>query len=77
MCHIQCARTDQEQNLEVVQHPNRNIYYRAMKDIPPNTELLVWYGHSVEQYMGIPLQGLPNRPTKWFERLPNVKEPSK
>lgn len=57
MCYIQCARTDQEQNLEVVQHPSGNIFYYAMKDIPPNQELLAWYGSTVDLFLGIPQNG--------------------
>ena len=57
MCYIQCARTDQEQNLEVVQYPSGNIFYYAMKDIPPNQELLVWYGSTVNLFLGIPQNG--------------------
>ena len=66
MCYIQCARTDQEQNLEVVQHPSGNIFYYAMKDIPPNQELLVWYGSTVDLFLGIPQNG--------FSKLNNIPQ---
>ncbi|KAL5011847.1 hypothetical protein ScPMuIL_010398 [Solemya velum] len=54
---VQCARTEQEQNLEIFQL-GRDIYYRATKDIPPDQELLVWYGASHNLYMGIPCAAL-------------------
>lgn len=57
MCYIQCARSDQEQNLEVVQHPDESIFYYALQDIPPNQELLVWYGSTIECFLGIPQKG--------------------
>ena len=57
MCYIQCARSDQEQNLQVVQHPDDSIFYYALKDIPPNQELLVWYSSAVECFLGIPQSG--------------------
>uniref|UniRef100_A0A7M5TXW5 PR domain zinc finger protein 12 n=2 Tax=Clytia hemisphaerica TaxID=252671 RepID=A0A7M5TXW5_9CNID len=57
MCYIQCARSDQEQNLEVVQHPDSSIFYYALKDVPPNQELLVWYSSAVECFLGIPQSG--------------------
>ncbi|KAK3087347.1 hypothetical protein FSP39_004918 [Pinctada imbricata] len=50
---VQCARSEEEQNLEVVQIGS-DIYYRANKDIAPEEELLVWYGSSSYMYMGIP-----------------------
>lgn len=31
------------------------IFYEACKDIRPHTELLVWYGDSYVQFMGIPV----------------------
>ncbi|XP_064617035.1 PR domain zinc finger protein 12-like [Liolophura sinensis] len=52
--HVQCARNDQEQNLEIVQTGNK-ILYRATKAIPPDQELLVWYSQSQYTYLGIPL----------------------
>ena len=33
-----------------------NIYYRAFKDIPEGTELLVWYDDNYPQHLGIPLE---------------------
>ena len=57
MCYIQCARSDQEQNLQVIQHPDDSIFYYALKDIPPNQELLVWYSSAVECFLGIPQNG--------------------
>jgi hypothetical protein len=31
------------------------IYYEACKDITEGTELLVWYGDTYMQFMGIPI----------------------
>ena len=54
LCYVRCSRYDQEQNLETVQIDD-NIYYRAVKDIPPHQELLVWYGNTTNQFLGIPV----------------------
>ena len=54
MRFIRCARHKGEQNLFAFQY-NGNIYYRAFKDIPTGTELLVWYDEKYPMYMGIPL----------------------
>ncbi|KAJ8346789.1 hypothetical protein SKAU_G00281900 [Synaphobranchus kaupii] len=56
MTYIKCARTDQEQNLEVVQIGS-SIFYKAVETIPPDHELLVWYGNSYNTFLGIP--GIP------------------
>ena len=32
-----------------------NIYYVVYKDIPMGAELLVWYGETYMQFMGIPV----------------------
>ncbi|KAG5272573.1 hypothetical protein AALO_G00167000 [Alosa alosa] len=57
MTYIKCARNEQEQNLEVVQIGS-SIYYKALETIPPDQELLVWYGNSHNTFLGIP--GVPN-----------------
>eukprot|EP00794_Sanderia_malayensis_P015637 gene15637-17216_t len=54
LCYVRCARFDQEQNLEIVQIKDK-IFYRAIKDIPPHQELLVWYSFAVQQFLGIPV----------------------
>ncbi|XP_061118045.1 PR domain zinc finger protein 12-like [Conger conger] len=56
MTYIKCARTEQEQNLEVVQLGS-SIFYKAVQTIPPDQELLVWYGNSHNTFLGIP--GVP------------------
>ncbi|XP_041755437.1 PR domain zinc finger protein 12-like isoform X2 [Coregonus clupeaformis] len=56
MTYIKCARNEQEQNLEVVQIGS-SIFYRAAGTIPPDQELLVWYGNSHNTFLGIP--GVP------------------
>ncbi|XP_032993756.1 PR domain zinc finger protein 12 isoform X2 [Lacerta agilis] len=53
MTYIKCARNEQEQNLEVVQIGN-SIFYKAIEMIPPDQELLVWYGNSHNTFLGIP-----------------------
>ncbi|XP_029108865.1 PR domain zinc finger protein 12 [Scleropages formosus] len=57
MTYIKCARNEQEQNLEVVQ-VSGSIFYRAVQTIPPDQELLVWYGNSHNTFLGIP--GVPS-----------------
>ena len=44
----------------VFQYGN-NIYYRAVRDIPAGTELLVWYNNNYTQFLGVPF-GLRNVP---------------
>ncbi|MED6287080.1 PR domain zinc finger protein 12 [Characodon lateralis] len=56
MTYIKCARNEQEQNLEVVQIGS-GIFYKAVETIPPDQELLVWYGNSHNTFLGIP--GIP------------------
>ncbi|XP_061657310.1 PR domain zinc finger protein 12-like [Syngnathoides biaculeatus] len=56
MTYIKCARNEQEQNLEVVQIGS-SIYYKAVETIPPDQELLVWYGNTHNTFLGIP--GVP------------------
>uniref|UniRef100_A0A3Q3ERY6 PR domain zinc finger protein 12 n=1 Tax=Labrus bergylta TaxID=56723 RepID=A0A3Q3ERY6_9LABR len=56
MTYIKCARNEQEQNLEVVQIGS-SIFYKAVETIPPDQELLVWYGNSHNTFLGIP--GIP------------------
>ena len=51
---VNCARYGKEQNLGVVQK-NSQIFYEVLEDIPPGTELLVWYGDTYADYMGLPL----------------------
>ncbi|XP_041958230.1 PR domain zinc finger protein 12b [Alosa sapidissima] len=53
MTYIKCARNEQEQNLEVVQIGS-SIFYKAVETIPPDQELLVWYGNTHNTFLGIP-----------------------
>ena len=55
MRFIACARNNSEQNLYAFQYCG-NIYYRAFKEIPPGTELLVWYDDIYPQNLGVPLK---------------------
>ncbi|XP_022088906.1 PR domain zinc finger protein 14-like [Acanthaster planci] len=54
LCFVNCARHSQEQNLVATQN-GEYIYYEACKDIPRGSELLVWYGDSYDQFLGIPV----------------------
>ena len=54
MYFIQYARSPGEQNLMAVQHSDK-LFFRAMRDIFEDEELLVWYDkHQYDLYMGIP-----------------------
>ncbi|XP_032239600.1 protein glass [Nematostella vectensis] len=53
MRFIRCARNFSEQNLYAFQYLE-NIFYRAFKEIPEGTEMLVWYDNKYPQYLGIP-----------------------
>jgi len=54
MIYVNCARYAQEQNLIAVQTEGE-IYYEVCKDIAQGQELLVWYGDSYLQFLGIPV----------------------
>ena len=56
MRFVNCSRIEEEQNLIAYQYRGQ-IFYRAYKDIQPGTELLVWYGESYAEHLGIPLDG--------------------
>ncbi|XP_074661522.1 putative histone-lysine N-methyltransferase PRDM6 [Tubulanus polymorphus] len=52
MRFVNCARNEEEQNLEAFQY-NGEIYYRTIKHINPGRELLVWYGEDYAKEIGI------------------------
>ncbi|XP_075437245.1 histone-lysine N-methyltransferase PRDM9-like [Ascaphus truei] len=52
MRFVNCARNEEEQNLVAFQY-HRKIYYRTCTDLPPHTELLVWYGDEYGKELGI------------------------
>ena len=55
MNFIQCARSNQEQNLKVLQC-NSCLYFEALRDITVSEELLVWYDDTqYDVHMGIPV----------------------
>ena len=54
MIYVNCARYAQEQNMIAVQVDGA-IYYEVCKDIAVGQELLVWYGDSYLQFLGIPV----------------------
>ncbi|BHF57097.1 hypothetical protein SprV_0100003800 [Sparganum proliferum] len=49
---VNCARNDEEQTLVTIQYRGK-IYYRACKMIPPNVELLTFYGEKFARELGI------------------------
>ena len=51
---VNCARYDEEQNLEAFQCGG-NIYYCTSRDINPGTELLIWYGEFASKSLGLSL----------------------
>lgn len=52
---VNCARYDEEQNLEAFQCSG-NIYYCTSRDINPGTELLIWYGNEfATKSLGLPI----------------------
>ena len=55
MRFIQCARHKGEQNLYVFQYYG-SIYYRAFKDIPVGSELMVWYDEKYPHFFGLPTE---------------------
>ena len=54
MRYVNCARNEEEQNLLAFQFHGQ-IYYRTIKPVPPNTELLVFYGEEYGKELGIGL----------------------
>ncbi|XP_048252026.1 histone-lysine N-methyltransferase PRDM7-like isoform X2 [Haliotis rufescens] len=55
MRYVNCARTEEEQNLTAFQY-NGHIYYKVYKKICVGSELLVWYGHKFARNLGIKRQ---------------------
>uniref|UniRef100_UPI003AAA69D2 PR domain zinc finger protein 12b isoform X1 n=1 Tax=Centroberyx gerrardi TaxID=166262 RepID=UPI003AAA69D2 len=68
MTYIKCARNEQEQNLEVVQIGS-SIFYKAVETIPPDQELLVWYGNTHNTFLGIP--GVPGTEDEHLKKSRN------
>ena len=55
MNFIQCARSQTEQNLKVMQVDSQ-LYFEAIRDVAVGEELLVWYDDSqYELHMGVPI----------------------
>lgn len=52
MRYVKCASHVEEQNLAAYQCSG-NIYYQALRSIPPETELLVWYGEQYAKNLGV------------------------
>ncbi|XP_006876920.1 PREDICTED: histone-lysine N-methyltransferase PRDM9-like [Chrysochloris asiatica] len=62
MRYVNCARDEEEQNLEAFQY-HRQIYYRTCHTIRSGCELLVWYGDEYGQELGI------KRGSSWKKEL--------
>ena len=55
MNFIQCARSQTEQNLKVMQ-VDIHLYFKAIRDVAVGEELLAWYDDSqYELHMGVPI----------------------
>ena len=52
---INCARNEEEQNMEAYQY-HGEIYYRTFKAVYPGNELMVWYGERYAEELGISVQ---------------------
>ena len=50
--YVNCARVRKEQNL-VAYIYKEEIFYRALMDIKPENEMLVWYGDDYAEELGI------------------------
>ncbi|CAN7936989.1 unnamed protein product, partial [Ixodes hexagonus] len=74
MTYVQCARHEQEQNLEML-YADGKIFYRVMRTIIPEEELLVWYDCNLPHYMGIPEALLPTD-RKTDDKVPESSKPS-
>ncbi|XP_035230060.1 PR domain zinc finger protein 12-like [Stegodyphus dumicola] len=73
MSYIQCARHLQEQNLETTQIDG-DIYYRVIRNITEDNELLVWYGFNIKQCFGIPYFEDKSSPGKQIDALTDNSE---
>lgn len=47
MSYVNCARCPVEQNLEMIQTEDGHVFYDVIKDINPNTELLVMHSNYI------------------------------
>ena len=54
MRYVKCARHVEEQNLAAYQC-HGNIYYCALRNISPKSELLVWYEDKYAKSLGVSL----------------------
>ncbi|XP_012669509.1 histone-lysine N-methyltransferase PRDM9-like, partial [Otolemur garnettii] len=52
MRYVNCARHDEEKNLEAFQYHSQ-IFYRTCRVIRPGCELLTWYGTEYGKKLGI------------------------
>ena len=53
MRFINYAPSAGAQNIKAFQSSDGNIYYEAFVDIPPNTEMLVWYSEIYVRDIGL------------------------
>ena len=52
---INCARNEEEQNMEAYQY-HGEIYYLTFKAVYPGNELMVWYGEQYAEELGISVE---------------------
>ncbi|CAH1992098.1 unnamed protein product [Acanthoscelides obtectus] len=64
--YVNCARSSAEQNLVAFQYDGK-MFYRTCKEICPDEELLVYYGHTFAKTLGID-------PKKFYEPDPDKIE---
>ena len=57
MAKINCPNITEQQNLESFQLAGQ-IYYRVMMDIPSGKELLVWYGSTYAEEIGVDFESV-------------------
>ena len=55
MRFVNCAQREDEQNVLAYQY-HGNIYYRTVKTIYPESELLVWYEEKVAKELDMDLE---------------------
>lgn len=66
MRYVNCARYASEQNLAAFQYKG-NIYYKSIRNIPPYSELLVFYGFDYAEKLGINRDTFYNPDIKIFK----------
>ena len=52
MRYVNCSPSESNQNVKAMQYCGQ-IYYRACIDIPPNVEIVTWYGDEYAEEFGL------------------------